>query len=217
MNLHMVQTEEAYREVVEIMNVKNCIMNAQKNQNIMGLIMDNLTGVLLLTQDNTMVDPDTWNDCLMMITASSGLATLDDRLKKFNVLKYSGRALFSALLPEDLFYEKGEVIIRDGILVNGIINKDHVGIAHGSLIQELWKRYGRERTADFLTDAPWIINRWLRDRPITVGLKDCYPLNEKHREIIAEEFTRSKLLAQSQGLKLKDPLEEERKIGRAHV
>ena len=82
MNIHMVQTEEAYSEVVNIMNVMNCIMDPQSNSNIMGLVMDALTGVYLLTQEGVVIDDDTWQDCLMLITAMEDLPTLDHRLQK---------------------------------------------------------------------------------------------------------------------------------------
>lgn len=211
MNIHMVQTEEAYSEVVNIMNVMNCIMDPQSNSNIMGLVMDALTGVYLLTQEGVVIDDDTWQDCLMLITAMEDLPTLDHRLQKNKMQKLTGKALFSALLPNDFYYNKNGVFIRDGILISGAINKKSGGVSQSTIIQEIWKNYGRDRTVEFLTDSPIVISRWLMDRGFSVGLRDCFPLNEKHKKIINEEMTKVRVLAQSYGVKLKDPLEEERR------
>ncbi len=211
MNLHAVQTLEARAEVKMIMNAKECVMDAQVNRPAMALVYDNLTAAYLLTQPDTIVDVDTYMDCLMLITAQEDLATLDQRLEKHHIEKFFGRALFSALLPGDFFYQKDGVTIIDGVLTNGIITKSHIGTTHGSIVQELWKRYGRNRTTDFLTDAPFVLNRWLDDQPFTVSLEDCYPRNSEHRKLVAEEITKAKMIVQSMGVQLADPLEEERR------
>jgi len=268
-NLHAPQTLEAITEVMQVMNVKNCIMNAQTNKPIIGVVYDALSGSYLLTQNETRVDIDTYMDCLMLMTARSQLASLEQRLTKFGIPSrvyyyldnngqpiyvtaeqatqiqievtklveqaeqaritqqtqlakelearqiylrsfVPGRVLFSALLPEDFYYSKGDVYIINGILINGTITKDHIGTSHGSIIQALWKDYGRDRTVDFLTDVPFVVNRWLTDRPLTVGLKDCYPKDETHRQLLAEEIAKTTLSVQALGTRLADPVEEER-------
>lgn len=141
---------------------------------MIGLVYDSLTGAYILTSGDVRIDPDLYNDCLMMISNVDSLASLDRRLALAGIPKYSGRALFSSLLPEDFYYQKGQVVIIDGILRNGTINKEHVGPSHGSIIQALYKDYGSNRVVDFLTDAPFIINRWLQQRGFSVGLQDCY-------------------------------------------
>lgn len=225
-NLHVPQTLDAMAEVMGIMNVKNCIMNGQTNRPTMGIVYDGLTGAYLMTQDlpitvedengkiitkyiNKTVPEDLFNDCLLLLTNQSSLPTLNERLDKLNIPRYSGKALFSSLLPEDFYYTKGNVIIINGILTNGTITKDHIGIAHGSIIQALWKDYGRDRTVDFLTDAPFIINRWLQETGFSVGLKDCYPKDDSHKELLRKEQTKAKLAVESLGPRIDDPLEEE--------
>jgi len=141
---------------------------------MIGLVYDSLTGAYILTTGDVRVDPDLYNDCLVMITNTDALPTLDRRLALAGVPKYSGRALFSALLPPDFYYQKGQVVIIDGILRNGTINKEHIGPSHGSIIQALYKDYGTNRVVDFLTDTPFVINRWLQERGFSVGLEDCY-------------------------------------------
>ena len=208
-NLHAPQHEDARAEVAELMNVKECIMSGQTNSPMIGIVYDALTGAYLMTQADTDVEEDDYQDCLGLMTSRNQLVTLDDRLAKHGVRPRSGRALFSALLPEDFFYTKGNVYIKDGVLLQGEIKKDHIGVTSNSIVQYLWHDYGRDRTVEFLTDLPWIMNRWLASRGFSVGLKDCFPRDDRHRKVIAEEIESAKIKVAALGSKLDDPLEEE--------
>ncbi len=210
---HAPQLLDALAEAMTIMNVKQCIMNHQTNRPIMGAVYDTLSGAYLLTQPDTMVDWDDFNDCLTLITAQDSLPTLNERLEKYGVNPLSGRALFSALLPPTFNYEKGDVIIREGILIQGAITRQHIGTSHNSIIQVMWKdpAYGVSRIVDFLTDLPWVINRWLSSNPISVGLKDCLPnIDPKvHEELVRKEIADVQLKVASLGARPVDPVEAE--------
>lgn len=237
-NLHMVQTLGATSEVRELMSVKRCIMNAQNSQPLISIFFDNLTAVTMLTsvlvvkdkvsierngemieeimekKIDVNVDQDIFYDCLLTMTNQSSLPTLKERLTSKGVPEYSGRALFSALLPEDFYYIKGEVSIIDGILIRGTITKDHVGSVHGSIIQVLWQDYGGERTVDFLTDAPSVLNLWWSQHSLTVSLKDCYPKDENFRQEIGKEYAKARLSIQGYMTNnnfINDPLAESKK------
>jgi DNA-directed RNA polymerase II subunit RPB1 len=191
-NLHALQTIEAVAEAKELMSVKNCLMNSQTNKPSVGVVYDGITGAYLLTQvvngKEVEVDPTLYNDLILRLTNTDSLPTLDQRLKEMGVNKYSGRGLFSVLLPEDFYYSKGYVHIRKGILINGTITKDHIGPSSGSIVQALYKDYGKNRVVDFLTDTPFLINGWLQEYGFSVGLKDCYvgdtASDEQRREAI---------------------------------
>lgn len=100
--------------------------------------------------------------------------TILDLYREHGLLRLPGKLLFSALLPEDFYYEEEGVLIRDGILISGSIGKQHVGpYVHRSIIQMLHKQYGVNRTVAFLTDAPWVLNHYFTERGFTVGPKDC--------------------------------------------
>lgn len=209
-NLHSLQTLEAITEAKELMSVKNCLMNAQTNKPSVGVVYDGITGAYLMTQvvngKEVEVPVDLYNDLLLRLTNTDSLPSLDQRLQEMNVGKYTGRGLFSVLLPEDFYYTKGYVRIRRGILINGTITKDHIGPSAGSIIQALYKDYGKDRVVDFLTDAPYLINGWLQEYGFSVGLKDCYvgdtATDEQRREAI-------RILAKDSGLDLVARLETE--------
>ena len=165
------------------------------------------------------IRPELFYDCLSYITSRDQLADLNERLDKYNVPHFSGRALFSALLPSDFYYKKSgkigddnnTVIIMNGVLVQGIITKDHIGGSHNSIIQVLWKDYRGDRTVEFMTDLPFIIDHWLVERGFSVGLQDCYPMDDTHKDMLRTEIAKTKINVEALGGKLDDPLEEERR------
>ena len=209
--MHAPQTPEARAEAAELLNVKQCIMSTQTNRPMMGVVYDALSGAYLMTQAETMVDPDTYMDCLAMMTSRDQLPTLDDRLARYQVRPFSGRALFSGPLPEDFQYTKGKVIIKDGVLIQGEITKAHIGVTSNSIIQFLYKEYGSSRTSDFLTDISFIENRWLIDRGLSIGLRDCYPKDARYKQQVDEAIEKARLEVAALGVKLDDPLEEEQR------
>lgn len=125
---------------------------------------------------------------------------------------YSGKMLFSALLPRDFYYDKGDVKIREGILISGTIRKQHIGPKSGSIIQALLQDYGAERTSNFLTDASWVLNNYLTDTELSVGISDCFPKNyDKIQETVAKQVYQAKKRVIGEGPKKKDPYREKRR------
>lgn len=206
-NISDPQDFEVEAEVAELIDVRECVMSAQQNRPMIGLVYDVITGAYLLTDPRTTVSDMLFSDCLQLMTQRSQLPSLYQRLRRYQVDPRSGKALFSALLPSDFYYQSGSVLIVDGVLIQGRITKRQIGTAHRSIIQEMWKNYGKYRVADFLTDAPFVINRWLDERGFTVGPADC--VHPRIDRIMKEEIAKVKVKIEALGGPLIDPLEEE--------
>ena len=147
-------------------------MSSEANRPIMGLVMNSISGAYLMTRSDTMIDDVLFSELIGMIIRCTRLPTLYTRLMKYGVHPRSGRALFSALLPESFYYNQKGILVMEGILIQGQLKKSHVGTSNRSIIQELWKNYGAKTTSDFFTNATWIINKWLIERGFSVGLHD---------------------------------------------
>lgn len=209
MNLVVPQSEEAIAEAIEILNLQKCVIAAGHNVPIMGLVYDAVTGAYLMTDPKMMMDDELFLSCIDDLTESKQLATLFNRCEKYGVNVRSGKALFSALLPENFYYQKGDVIIIDGILTNGRITNQHIGASHRSIVQDIWKTYGDVRTSEFLTDAPFLIDKWLTAIGFSIGIGDCFSDDPRHAQIIKEEKAKSIVNIQALGPALKNPIEEE--------
>jgi DNA-directed RNA polymerase II subunit RPB1 len=213
-NVWVPQDFEVEAEAEILINVKANIMSAEQNKPIMGMVMNSVSGAFILSK-GIILNKKVFNDLLNMRTNKDGDATFYDRLQKYNIHPHSGKALFSSLLPQDLFYNVGEVLIINGILIAGNLKKEHIGASHNSIIQILHKNYGVKRTVDFFTDAPRIINKWLMEYGFTVGMKDMYftKTNDDGSistsdDIITDEITKLKVKLVDLNSKQDDSTEE---------
>jgi len=216
-NVWSPQDFEVEAESEILLHVKKNIMSSEQNRPIMGLVMNSVSGAYLLTDSRTRIDDDLFAELLTLVTNQSEITTLSGRLQKYGVHPRSGNAIFSSMLPSDFFYNIKGVLIMEGVLISGRLKKSHVGSSHRSIIQELYKNYGSERTADFFTDAPWIINKWLIERGFSVGLLDMINLAidettgqeyDRNKRILDQELAKIYVQLDALGGKLDDPIEE---------
>lgn len=124
---------------------------------------------------------------------------------------FTGRALFSALLPEDLVYEGSNgVIIQEGVLTNGIITRAHIGPERGSIIHVMAMNYPIGRITDFLTDASYILDRWLSEYGYSIGISSCLIEDPEFNKQVQKQIDRARKLIAAMGAQPEDPLEVER-------
>ena len=174
----LVEAETEY-----ILNTKNCIISTSTGRASMGLVMNSVTAGHLLSLPDVTVTEAIYLDMLGCLTNKEALPSLNERLSRYGYDLYtinmegeklfSGRAAISALFPSDFYYTHKGVTIYDGILIDGVLNKSHLGPSGRSIVQELVKHYSIYRASDFLTDAPHLLNIYIVNRGFTVGINDC--------------------------------------------
>ncbi len=132
---------------------------------------------------------------------------------------YTGRALFSALLPEDLYYEgpsvtiggkKISVIIQEGVLTSGVITRAHVGPERNSIIHVMAMNYPVGRVADFITDTTYVLNRWLADYGFSIGISSCLIEDPEFNQEVKEQIERTRMMVSAMGAQPEDPAEAEK-------
>ncbi len=152
MNIHVLQNEEALAEADMIINIKHNIVSPRHGLPLIGALQDYISGCAILTNKDTVVDKATAEFLLAAIGITPSL-------KKE---KYSGREVFSMLLPSDLNFENQSttsritndddsyVRIKNGKLQTGVIDSATIGKENGSLLQFLFVRYGPDITSRFI-------------------------------------------------------------------
>lgn len=201
MQAHIPQDYGSVIEIQELMGVNNLIMSSQSNKPMMGIIQDCLLGTYLLTHPDVILPKHHFMNCLL----SGGQKYLDKFDSKFNYAShfynnpYNGRVLFSFLLPDNFNYQYTNnasktdptIIIKNGILINGIIDKKIIGRTHNSIIHRLFKEYNPKIASDFLSDLQFIVNRWLTYRGFSVSVNDFLISNDNQtgvKDAIAKAF-----------------------------
>ncbi len=196
MNIHVPQSLEALAEARYLMQPKDLLLSSRDGRPISFLIEDQIAGIYLLTKDGAEFTKD--EACLML--SNVGIRELPKPLKNG---MYSGKALFSLLLPEDLNYTgkntRGNVVIKNGELVEGIIDHKLIG-GGGALLTRIFYEYGADFTSDFILKASTMALRTDYTHGLTVSIKDYYNTPETNREreaIITEAREKVKTLLEN--------------------
>jgi DNA-directed RNA polymerase beta' subunit len=195
MNIHAPQSYEAEAELRMISATALNIITAQESKPIITITQDSLIAAYLMTRKKFTLSSSQFNNICMRGERSDGGFIYDlnrmkriERVLKMNGKKFvrNGRLLISLILPEDFIYEKNNgahqeepvVKIKEGVFLEGALDKSTLGSAHGSIIQVLNKEYGSEITANFIDNIQFFGNEWLMVHGFSVGLEDCMITSE---------------------------------------
>jgi len=119
---------------------------------------------------------------------------------------WSGKQVFSLLLPKDFnhkfrstFMPEEPVIIQDGKLIKGVIDKGGIGVEKANnIIHRLVRDYGPDVAREFLDRVVRLANTYLRIRGFTFTIDDLTVPAEVYRDVsklfvkMDEEFNKLK-------------------------
>jgi DNA-directed RNA polymerase, beta'' subunit/160 kD subunit len=180
MNLHVPQTEEARAEAEELMKVQEHIKSPKMGGPIVGMLQDYVSGLYLLTQpDRTVSREKAFN---LLTEAGEYEANLP------NKDEISGKELVSLFIPEDISLtinegEDNQVVIKEGELVEGVLDEDALGDYGGEIIQQLSIEYGSDKVTEFLNRVSRVGAIFLTQRGFSIGLEDLEVPEEATEQI----------------------------------
>lgn len=206
MNLHTPQSYEAEAELRLLPAIEQHIITAQESKPIITITQDSLVAAFLMTRYQFALSRGQFNSICMSaerdgqsIFSVNRLRTIEQVLKKQgkNPDWLNGRGLVSLLLPETLNYQKKNnahpdeptVKIVQGVFLEGALDKNVLGAAHGSLIQILNKEYGAKITAAFIDNMQFVGNNWLLIHGFSIGLEDCMITSQQSVMAIRDTLT----------------------------
>ncbi len=176
MNMHALQNNEAAAEAYTLMLVQNQIISPRYGAPIIGFGKDLITSAFLLTRDDKPLPRDLFFNLL---------STVDDikrdkleLLYKATKSKYTGKLLFSLLLPGEFTYSlksrlDEDVIIKKGQLIKGVIDKNSIGAEEAdTVLHRLVREYGNEFGGWFITNLTRILDRYLSRIGFSIGAHD---------------------------------------------
>jgi len=170
MNLHVLQTEEARAEAAMLMSAEKHIRSPRFGGPIIGCEHDHVSGCYVLTRKDTEMPREQALRLLSEIGIESRLP---------NKKTVSGKEVFSSLIPKDLSMqfkanseEEGDVVIENGVLKSGIVDKKAIGRESGKLLDKIERDYGSEVARKFIDKVSMLGIKFLDMRGFTVGLDD---------------------------------------------
>jgi DNA-directed RNA polymerase subunit A' len=174
MNMHALQNEEARAEARVLMRVQEQMLSPRFGENILGAIQDHVTGTYLLTNQNPQFNETQALD-LLRTTRIDELPEPDGQEE--GVAYWTGRTIFSELLPEELSLEftssAGDtVVIEDGRLVEGTVDEDAVGAFGGEVVDTIAKVYSKTRARIFINEVSSLAVRTIMHFGFSIGIDD---------------------------------------------
>jgi DNA-directed RNA polymerase subunit A' len=175
MNMHALQNEEARAEARVLMRVQEQILSPRFGENIIGAIQDHISGTYLLTNTNPQFNETQALD-LLRATRIDELPEPDGEDEN-GTPYWTGRSLFSELLPDDLNLEftssAGDtVVIEDGQMTEGTIDEDAVGAFGGEIVDTICKVYSNTRARIFVNEVSTLAMRSIMHFGFSIGIDD---------------------------------------------
>ena len=151
MNMHVPQSIASATELRVIATILRQIVSPRTCGPIIQMFQDSLTGVYRISQKDVVVPEH---------LAMNMLARMKKPLKSFNRTgeAMTGVDLISNAFP--LMNFKGKVTIKEGKLVNGVLNKDAFGKASKGIIHVIYNDFGPERAGEFINSVQNIVTKF---------------------------------------------------------
>ncbi len=201
MNLHVPQTLEAQAEARLLMDVKYQVFSPKDGGAIITNNEDGLSGVFELTQEKTLLSKDEASYLL-------GIAGVYELPKPVKGGLYSGRDVFSMVLPPGINFENKSVKIKNGKIVDGIITKESYGKGNGLFIR-IAIDHGYDVLKEFIFTSSKLADAYVTLAGVTVGVKE-YAIDEilekERAKIITETFEKVNALIEQYKSKKLEPL-----------
>ena len=218
MNLHVPQTEEGKAEARNLMLCSNQAISPRHGGPVVVLDEDSVSGSFTLSLKSTKFEKHE----AMRFLYEIGITEIPDADVEGKY--YSGKLIFSQLLPKDLNLEyesyacglvkkaglcksctKEEcafdtfVKIKNGLLVSGVIDSASLGERKGQLADALFRNYGPETLEKFYLGLSRLSTATITRKGMTAGI-DEYQTSETvetlRQEAIAEELEESAKLVE---------------------
>ena len=195
MNLHCPQNIQTMSELKDLAAVPYLILAQRDGKPSIEVVQDTLVGSFRLTKDYTIVSDKQMANLQMCNSYFKG--KLEKPSKNYT---YTGRELFSEILPPSLFIEEknkaGEkVVINDSKLIAGNLDKAVFHNITNGLIPVIYHDYGPIEIKKFLDNIQRLVCRWLLTAGFSIGISDLVTdkntdleLNNKIKEMKANAY-----------------------------
>jgi DNA-directed RNA polymerase subunit A' len=200
MNLHAPQSEEARTEASILMDVKRNLISPKFGGPVIGLTLDQISGISLLTKEDVRLSKE---DAAQLLAFANIDVPLPDKKE------FTGKEIFSLLLPkelnmsfetnygkkmhipkEDKVKKDAWVMIKNGVLEAGRMDKAAMGPEDGKLLRKMETLVDSDTMKNFIGSAGRLGISFITRRGFTLGISDL-DVDASAQRKIGEELKRS--------------------------
>jgi DNA-directed RNA polymerase beta' subunit len=193
MNAHIPQSYEAATELLEIAAVPHQIVTPRHAKPVIGIVQDTLVGSYRITRPHIHFNRREFMNMMMWNKRFEGAVPKGEK-EVDGRLRWSGQQILSQLLPpiniemgngmyKDDNKDENLVKIREGVIKQGIFDKDVFSKPSKGIVHVTYKDYGPKATVDFIDSMQNTIEQFLVYNGFSVGISD----------LIADENTRKEM------------------------
>ena len=200
MNMHFPQNEVARAEALQIADTDHQYLVATSGKPLRGLIQDHISMGVWLTNRDTFFDRDDYYQLLYSCLRPEDNHTTTDRIQSVSpaILKpvpmWTGKQVITTVLqnitpssyhglnllgksqtPGDRWgngCEEGVVLLKDGELLIGILDKAHLGPSTGGVVHSVYEAYGHTIAGKLLSVLGRLLTKLLHMRAFSCGIED---------------------------------------------
>ena len=182
--MHIPRSLQTAVELEQICLVPKNIISPGTSTPCIEITQDTLLGAYLLTQKDIKLRRDQMNNYMMFTKKYDGILPEPESYNG-NVPYWSGKQLYSLILPDITINQIKTIEIIRGNITKGYLNGDSLGSGSAGLIKQIYNAYGMDTCNDFLNDTQKLITRWMVDNSFTIGFGDS-TVNKEQRKRIKE-------------------------------
>ncbi|KAI0809109.1 beta and beta-prime subunits of DNA dependent RNA-polymerase [Irpex lacteus] len=206
MNMHVPQSEETRAELSQIAWVPRQIISPQANKPVMAIVQDTLCGIRKFTLRDTFLDWNQVQNILLWVPDWDGTIPTPVVLKPKPL--WTGKQILSMCIPRGINIHRSPdpkspnptfddgMLIENGEIIFGIVDKKTVGSAQGGLIHVIFREKGPEMTRQLFTGLQRVVNYWLFHNGFSIGIGDTIADKKTMAHITEEIAVRKQNVAQ---------------------
>ena len=186
----------------------------------MGIVQDTLCGVRKMTLRDCFMDRDFVQNILLWVPSWDGVLPPPAIIKPKPL--WTGKQLVSMVIPKGVNYFRQDgqkpdplptndsgVLIEDGEILYGIIEKKAVGASSGGIVHIVFRERGPEACRDFIGGIQKVVNYWLLHNGFSIGIGDTVPDPDTQQNIVDLVADAKRLVKETIELAHMDGLESE--------
>jgi DNA-directed RNA polymerase beta' subunit len=179
MNAHIPQSYEAAIELEEIAAVPRQIISPRHGKPVIGIVQDTLVGSYLLTQQGVTFSKREFMNLMMWNQKFNGQM----QAPRADGVRWTGQQVLGAMLPpinmemqnnsyKDDPSEENKVIIREGDLLQGVVDKKIYSASSQGIIHVAYNDYGPKEAVRIIDGLQNTVEHFLILRGFSVGISD---------------------------------------------
>ena len=179
MNMHAPQSVQTQIELDKICSVRENLISPGSSKPSLEITQDTLVGAYILTKNDIKISKHLMNNYMMFLKNYNGKLP-DPEFMENGIPYWSGKQLFSLILPNINIVQLKTIKIIHGKIEEGFLNSQSLGNDPAGLTKQIFNQYGMNECVDFLNNTQKLITRWFMDHSFSISFGDSI-LNKNQR------------------------------------